>query len=125
MTIFIEAWRRWPNWRTTIFTLDCVSLAPLNQVDVAALAPRLTQLSTTAVDAALKGSVGAPAPAVVPMSTAAGQPVAIPASGGVTVPAAGGILDTKSNWLLITVVSVAIILGLVGAGIWNARRQKE
>jgi hypothetical protein len=126
MTIFIDAWRRWPNWRTTIFTFDCVALTPLNQVDVAALAPRLTQLSTTAVDAALKGSGGVPAPAVVPLSTAAaGQPGVIPAAGGITVPDAGGILDTKSNWLLITVVSVAIILGLVGAGVWNARRQKE
>jgi hypothetical protein len=41
------------------------------------------------------------------------------------VPDAGGILDTKSNWLLITVASVVVILGLVGAGVWNARRQKE
>jgi hypothetical protein len=41
------------------------------------------------------------------------------------VPAAGGILDTKTNWLLITVASVVVIVGLVGAGVWNARRHKE
>ncbi|MBE7553283.1 MAG: hypothetical protein HS126_19605 [Anaerolineales bacterium] len=122
LTVFIDAWRRWPNWRTTIFTIDCVSLTPLNQVDVAALAPRLSQLSTTAVDAALKGSTGVAAPASIP---ATGQTTVLPAAEGVAVPAAGGILDTKSNWLLITVASVVIILGLVGAGIWNARRQKE
>lgn len=122
LTVFIDAWRRWPNWRTTIFNIDCVSLTPLNQVDLAALAPRLSELSTTAVDAALKGSSGAPAPASIP---ATGQTIAVPAAEVVTVPSAGGILDTKSNWLLITVASVVIILGLVGAGVWNARRQKE
>jgi len=120
LTVFLNAWRRWPNWRTTIFTVDCVSLTPLNQVDVAALAPRLTQLSTTAVDAALKGSGGVAAPASV-----SGQPAAAPVTGAVIAPAAGGIVDTKSNWLLITAVSLLVILGLVGAGVWNARRQKE
>ncbi len=120
LTVFLDAWRRWPNWRTTIFTVDCVSLTPLNQVDVAALAPRLTQLSTTAVDAALKGSGGVAAPASI-----SGQPAAAPVTGAVIAPAAGGIVDTKSNWLLITAVSVIVILGLVGAGVWNARRQKE
>lgn len=122
LTVFIDAWRRWPNWRTTIFTVDCVSLTPLNQVDLAALAPRLSELSTTALDAALKGSGGVPAPASIP---ATGQTTVLPAAQVVTVPSAGGILDTKRNWLLITVASVVIILGLVGAGVWNARRQKE
>jgi hypothetical protein len=127
MTVFIDAWRRWPNWRTTIFTIDCISLTPLNQVDVAALAPRLSQFSTTAVDAALKGSSGgAAAPAGAPMSIpATGQSLVIPAAEVVAVPAAGGILDTKTNWLLITVASVVVIVGLVGAGVWNARRHKE
>lgn len=126
MTIFLDAWRKWPNWRTTIFTLDCFSLTPLNQVDIAALAPRLSQLSTTAVDAALKGSGGVAAPAAAPMSTpVAGQAAALPAAEVVAVPSAGGILDTKSNWLLITAASIVVIVGLVGAGIWNARRQKE
>ncbi|MBI1881018.1 MAG: hypothetical protein HYR94_22790, partial [Chloroflexi bacterium] len=127
MTVFIDAWRRWPNWRTTIFTVDCVSLTPLNQVDVAALAPRLSQLSTTSVDAALKGSGGVATPAAAgPMSIpATGQTLAIPAAEVIAVPSAGGVLDTKSNWLLITVASVVVILGLVGAGVWNSRRHKE
>lgn len=127
MTVFVEAWRRWPNWRTTVFTVDCVSLTPLNQVDVAALAPRLSQLSTTAVDAALKGgSGGVASPAGTPASIpATGQTLVVPAAEIVAVPSAGGILDTKSNWLLISVASVVVILGLVGAGVWNARRHKE
>ncbi|RME98035.1 MAG: hypothetical protein D6768_18295, partial [Chloroflexi bacterium] len=28
MTIFITGWRKWANWRTAIFTIDCVSLEP-------------------------------------------------------------------------------------------------
>jgi hypothetical protein len=128
MTVFIEAWRRWPNWRTTIFTVDCVSLAPLNQVDVNAVLPVLSRFSTSAVDAALRGSSG---------SSASAAPAAIPATGqslpiqpalaieAPAVPAAGGILDTKSNWLLITLASILVISGLVGAGVWNARRHKD
>jgi hypothetical protein len=56
---------------------------------------------------------------------ATGQSLVIPAAEVVAVPAAGGILDTKTNWLLITVASVVVIVGLVGAGVWNARRHKE
>lgn len=128
MTVFLEAWRRWPNWRTTIFTVDCVTLAPLNQVDVGAVLPRLAQFSTSAVDAALKGSSGVPAP-VTPAAAQPGaaQPAPAPAVAAQPpiAPAAGGILDTKSNWLLMTLASVIVIAGLVGAGIWNARRRKE
>jgi hypothetical protein len=127
MTVFLGAWRRWPNWRTTIFTVDCVTLAPLNQVDVGAVLPRLAQYSTSAVDAALKGSSGVPAPANSAAQAGAAQPVPAPAvaTQPPIAPAAGGILDTKSNWLLMTLASVIVIAGLVGAGIWNARRHKE
>lgn len=30
MTIFITGWRKWANWRTAKFTVDCVSLVPVN-----------------------------------------------------------------------------------------------
>lgn len=126
MTVFIEAWRRWPNWRTTIFTVDCISLTPLNQVDMNALLPGLARFSTSAVDAALKGSAGAAAPAAAPGAVpVTGQAEVIPAAETAIFPPAGGILDTKSNWILITVASIAVIAGLVGAGIWNARQRKE
>lgn len=128
MTIFIDAWRRWPNWRTTIFTVDCATLSPLNQIDVGAVLPVLSRFSTTAVDAALKGAPSVPAPvatgaAALPVS---GHPEIIPAVvQPPEVPSAGGILDTKSNWILFTLASVVVILGLVGAGVWNARRHRE
>ncbi len=127
MTVFIEAWRRLPNWRTTIFTVDCLSLAPLNQVDVGAVLPRLSQFSTTAVDAALKASPGVPASAApASLQPVTGQPAPVPAAVQPPIaPPAGGILDTKSNWLLMTLASVVVISGLVGAGVWNARRRKE
>ena len=80
MTVFIGAWRRWPNWRTAVFTYDCASLIPLDQVDdILALTARLTELSTTDVD----------------------------------------------KVLLIVIVAVVVIGGLIGAGIWNIRRQKR
>ncbi|MFN8457431.1 MAG: hypothetical protein U0401_22690 [Anaerolineae bacterium] len=128
MTIFIDAWRRWPNWRTTIFTVDCATLAPLNEIDVGVIAPVLSRFSTTAVDAALRGAPAVPAPvatgaAALPIS---GQAEAIPAAlQPPEVPSAGGILDTKSNWILFTLASVVVILGLVGAGVWNARRNRK
>jgi hypothetical protein len=126
MTIFIEAWRRWPNWRTSVFTVDCISLTPLNQVDIGALVPRLSTLSTTVVDAALKGSSGGPAPAAAPAAVpVTGQEEVAPATEAAIFPPAGGILDTKSNWILITAASIVVILGLVGAGIWNARRRQK
>jgi hypothetical protein len=129
LSIFIDAWRRWPNWRTTIFTVDCVTLVPLSQIDVAAVLPALSRISTTGVDAALKAAPGA---SVIPAATGA---AALPVSGQAEVipaviqppevPSAGGILDTKSNWLLFTLASLVVIVGLVGAGVWNARRNRE
>lgn len=128
MTIFIDAWRRWPNWRTTIFTVDCATLVSLNQIDVGAVLPVLSRYSTTAVDAALKGAPEVPAPAATGAAAlpVSGQAEAAPAVlQPPVVPSAGGILDTKSNWILFTLASVVVILGLVGAGVWNARRHRE
>ncbi|HXV42794.1 MAG TPA: hypothetical protein VEC96_07000, partial [Anaerolineae bacterium] len=88
--------------------------------------PRLSTLSTTVVDAALKGSSGGPAPAAAPAAVpVTGQAEVAPAAESAIFPPAGGILDTKSNWILITAASIVVILGLVGAGIWNARRRQK
>jgi hypothetical protein len=125
MTLFIQAWRRWPNWRTTIFSIDCAALAPLNQIDVGAVLPALSGISTTAVDAALKESGGTAAVAPAAAQSTAPQTVVVPAAQPPAVPAAGGILDTKNNWVIITLASILVISGLVGAGFWNARRHKD
>ncbi len=141
MTVFLGAWRRWANWRTSNFTFDCISLVPLEKVDVNAIAPILTEYSTTDVDEA----VGSPAAAGIkpdagesqpetqpadsessPLTDAQPTPVpAAPVEKPAEIPDSGGILETKENWLLIVVVSVIVIGGLMGAGIWNMRRQKR
>ncbi len=131
ITIFLMGWRRWANWRTGRFTLDCVSLVPLGDVNVSAIVPQLSGVSVTTLDEALEagapvpaGATPAAAPAVAP---APGAPAATaPAPGGesVIIPPSGGILERSGNTLLIGAVSVILIVGLVGAGIWNARRQK-
>jgi hypothetical protein len=130
LTIFIMAWRRWANWRTGIYTFDCVSLVPLNEVNVGGLVPRLSEISVTTVDQALEAGAAVPAgseppaaePAVVPADGA--ESAAPPPAESVIIPPSGGVIESTGNALLIGAVSVVLILGLVGAGIWNARRQK-
>jgi hypothetical protein len=136
MTVFLGAWRRWANWRTARFTYDCISLVPLDKVDVNRLAPILTQYSTTDVDTALDSPSAAPQPSdaeaqpasSVPTTPEQTQPTPVPAAPvekPAEIPDSGGILETKENWLLIVVVAGAVISGLIGAGIWNIRRQKR
>jgi hypothetical protein len=142
MTVFLGAWRRWANWRTSRFTFDCISLMPLDKVDVNQLAPLLTRYSTIDVDAALQSPSASSAPpsgpntansAAQPASSASTtseqpQPTPVPAAPvekPAEIPDSGGILETKDNWLLIVIVAVAVIGGLMGAGIWNIRRQKR
>ncbi|RME75338.1 MAG: hypothetical protein D6784_08120 [Chloroflexi bacterium] len=119
LTIFLMAWRRWANWRTGIFTLDCVSLVPLSEVDVEAILPRLSDLSAPTVDAALGQE-----PAVQP--AAATQPGPSPDSepSGETaiIPPSGGILEKESTAWLVGAAAVLVIAGLVAAGVWNSRR---
>ena len=150
LTIFLMAWRRWANWRTGRFTFDCVSLVPLGTVNVAGVVPRLSEISVTTVDEALEAGSTAPPgsapaaaePAVVPAtgtekrgtstepatvaSTEAGESseTSPPASEALIIPPSGGVIESNSNALLIGAVSIILIVGLVGAGIWNARRQK-
>jgi hypothetical protein len=136
MTVFLGAWRRWANWRTARFTYDCISLMPLDKVDVNRLAPILTQYSTTDVDTALDSPSAAPQPpdaeaqpaSSAPTTPEQTQPTPVPAAPvekPAEIPDSGGILETKENWLLIVVVAGAVIGGLIGAGIWNIRRQKQ
>jgi hypothetical protein len=149
LTVFLMAWRRWANWRTGRFTFDCVSLVPLGTVNVAGVVPRLSEISVTTVDDALEAGSTAPpgsassavepaavpatgqeknddtaVPAVVPADGAESDESAPPASEFLIIPPSGGVIESSGNALLIGVVSIFLIFGLVGAGIWNARRQK-
>jgi hypothetical protein len=121
LTIFLTAWRRWPNWRTSVFTFDCVSLVPLSQVNVPPIVPELAGLSVTTVDKALEGGRTSPSgePAVLSEPAPGGQPAGQPP----IIPGAGGVPE-KKNSFWITLVSIVVLSGLVVAGIWNARRHK-
>jgi hypothetical protein len=129
VTIFITGWRRWPNWRTAIFTFDCVSLVPLNRVDVPAIVPQLSQQSTSDIDQALEAAARLQSEAALTATEAAVAPAteseAAPATEPAVIPPSGGILETKGNAILIVIISVVVISGLVGAGIWNIQRQKK
>jgi hypothetical protein len=150
LTIFLMGWRRWANWRTGRFTFDCVSLVPLGTVNVVGVVPRLSEISVTTVDDALEAGSAAP-PGAAPASA---EPAVVPATGNekrgeimepavvgpaedgesdgttpsdsaaVIIPPSGGVIESTGNALLIGAVSIILIVGLVGAGIWNARRQK-
>jgi hypothetical protein len=128
LTIFIMAWRRWANWRTGIYTVDCVTLVPVELVDLPAIVPQLSEISTTAVDDALEAASVEVQPEADPAAEA--EPAAVPAEEAtpaaepVAIPPSGGILEPAGNSLLIGITSVVLILSLVGAGIWNARRRK-
>ena len=58
-------------------------------------------------------------------SIRATPPAAAPPPQPAEIPDSGGILETKDNTVLIVIVSVVVIAGLVGAGIWNIQRQKR
>ncbi|MBN1992129.1 MAG: hypothetical protein JW953_05455 [Anaerolineae bacterium] len=132
MTVFIAAWRRWANWRSGVFTFDCAYLVPLDQIDPYTLTLILTEYSTTDVDVVVESSPMAvrpdaaptPAPGATPAAAPAVAP-AEPAPHPIDIPDSGGILETKRNTLLFIAAAIVIIVGLVGAGIWNIRRQKR
>jgi hypothetical protein len=108
-----------------------VSLVPLNTVNVGNLVPQLSELSVTTVDKALAAGAAVPSGAAPPAAEPAVVPpepeestIPAPAEESVIIPPSGGVLEPTGNALLIGAASVILILGLVGAGIWNARRQK-
>ena len=102
MTVFITGWRKWANWRTGIFTIDCISLVPVD---------------------AMGNPIGQHAVATsVDVQAVALQPGEAPASDTQIIPPSGGILENNGNTIFIIVAAAVVLLGLVGAGIWNARR---
>ncbi|GAB4450070.1 MAG: hypothetical protein Kow0031_32550 [Anaerolineae bacterium] len=110
LTIFITAWRKWANWRTSLFVVDCVTLEPVG-VGAAAVAPPPPPPS----DEAQPAAVVKPS-AVEPVTE--GQPTEVQ-----IIPPSDGILDTGQGSLLTVIFAVVLVGGLVGAGIWNMRRR--
>ena len=114
LTVFITGWRKWANWRSAIFTLDCIALTPLGAggataavQSVPASPPDLTNVQEAAV--------------VKPSATeteSTGQPTEVQ-----IIPPSGGIVEKASNSMLVVGLSVIVLGGLVGAGIWNIRRR--
>ncbi len=113
MTIFLTAWRKWANWRTTRFIVDCVSLVPVK----AGAAPAVQSLPSQPAqpDQAQPAAAEQPATESQPAQTTPNQTTQI-------IPPSGGILDKASNSFLIIGASVIVLLGLIGAGVWNMRR---
>jgi hypothetical protein len=145
MTVFIGAWRRWSNWRSAVLTFDCAYLVPIDQIDPYTVTFQLPEYSAPDVDQLVEGAVievqkpavtstAVSATAVSAATPAAAAPAATPAATSLAaapppqpaeIPDSGGILETKDNTVLIVIVSVVVIAGLVGAGIWNIQRQKR
>lgn len=120
MTIFITAWRRYANWRTAIFSIDCVSLVPLS---LAGIPPSAQPAPADDTEASAPASTDEVQPAV--LDAAAGDTQAETAAAEestVIIPPSGGILEDTGNSILIAIVSIVVISGLIGAGIWNMRR---
>ena len=111
LTIFLAAWRKWPDYRSVRFTFDCISLVPLEDSAEPA-APAQIEEATPA-----DKSGPQPAAAEVPA-----QPDAVPAEEPPIIPDSGGVLDQSSPALPFIVLAVLILIGLLGAGLWNMRR---
>ena len=118
MTIFIAAWRKWPDWRSVRYTLDCISLVPLSQAQIiqqsepANVVSNPSSGSKTVQEAALEQA----APVLEART-------ATPAESSAIIPDSGGVLEDESQAPRIA-AAVAIIIGLLGAGLWNMRRKK-
>jgi hypothetical protein len=130
MTVFIGAWRRWANWRSAVYTFDCAYLVPLDKIDPYTLTQQLAEFSTTDVDEVVEAAViEVQRPEATPAAESDAAPPdtqpAAPAEEPVEIPDSGGIPELKDNSLLFIIVSVLVISGLMGAGIWNIRRQKR
>ena len=119
MTIFITGWRKWANFRTTIFNIDCVWLTPLDAqgqpIRVAPPSPSSDDAQPVAITQPSADDTGQP-PEIQATDTPAEEPPQA------IIPPSGGILEQNGNTLLIIVASAIIIIGLVAAGVWNMRR---
>lgn len=136
LTIFIVAWRQWADWRSVRYTIDCISLVPLNPAlgtpaqsgglfnELTAQLPEAKAAqsanSSGAQPAAATDSLAAPGSAESnPESTSSPTPAETQA----IIPDSGGVLKSSSAPLLI-ITAISLIAGLVGAGLWNIRRKK-
>lgn len=161
MTIFITGWRKWANWRTSIFNIDCVWLTPVDaqgrpilyaqpaagDAQPAALSELAAAEATPFEEEPPAAAEAAPSeeeqPAAAeaeatPVQQEQAAEMATPSAGeqpaeeqspetpaeesAPVIPSSGGILEEKGNVILIIVASAIVIIGLVGAGIWNMRR---
>ncbi len=97
MTIFIAAWRKWPDWRSVRYTLDCVSLTPLNEASPAGL-----QLVEDSKQAAAKATNGAQ-PASMTTETQNNTAATTPAEEPAIIPDSGGVpeRDRTTTFLII------------------------
>lgn len=121
MTIFITGWRKWANWRTSVFNVDCVWLTPIDAQGRPILYTQPGSPSDEAQPAAL--TEPSQAPAADDDQPAEAQPEEAPAEEPVEIiPPSGGILEQEGNTILIIVASAIVLVGLVGAGVWNMRR---
>lgn len=113
LTIFLMAKRELPDWRYVRFTFDCIGLIPIDR------AAELDLLPTTTTTAQ-------PAAAEVASSTEATSNADTPAESSAIIPDSGGVPQTnRGRVILIVVVSVFVLLGLVGAGLWNIISRKR
>lgn len=121
LTIFISGWRRYANYRSVIYTVDCVALVPLSRVNVDVIVPELANVSTTVVDAVLEGGTQA---STASRPAAEAQPVdAASAPAPSIIPPSGGVPENHTNLTWIYVSMGVVLIGLIGAGIWNIKRQ--
>jgi hypothetical protein len=111
LTIFITAWRKWSNWRSTRFVVDCVALTPL-QSGATTTAPPSTQPTAPSTEAETAA-----------ITQTDNQDDQVSPTEVQIIPPSGGIIENGSSSLLVIGLSLLLVLGLVGAGIWNIRRR--
>jgi hypothetical protein len=112
LTIFLAAWRQWPDWRSVRYTFDCLALVPVDETAPAAAVP--------AQPAPASPTAEGPIPAALAEATPPAEAAPAPA----IIPDSGGVLDQNDQALLLIAIASLIIIGLLGAGLWNIRRKK-
>jgi hypothetical protein len=120
MTIFITGWRKWANFRSTVFNIDCVWLTPLDAQGQPIRIPQAAASSDDAQPAAITQPSTDDAGQEPPQTEATETPTEEPPQ--TIIPPSGGILERNGNTLLIIIASAIIIIGLIAAGVWNMRR---
>ncbi|MDM8520063.1 hypothetical protein QUF64_08450 [Anaerolineales bacterium HSG6] len=165
LTVFVSGYRELPNFRATRFTVDCISLIPVAQLDTFAYAEALSNFSATSVDYTLDADKLDELPAEIfaesaeiKTETITTQPTSVPAgpayeivsasvvgvvppkadgdstvqtspsdtdsSTTIIIPDSGGVPDSSARTILVMIFASLVVIGLVGAGIWNIRREE-